>query len=267
MASHPKDELDGDMRRLRMLAVLGSDQEFDLMAYFGLQDQASVVELGAGPGFYTRELLRRFPALEVTALEIDPAYTARAKEHLVAAERAKVRFETAPAAATRLLADSYDIAIARFLLTHVPDPAAVVREMHRILKPGGRAFIIDVDGDFRFAFDPPAPEVFEALRQVARVRTERGADPYIGRRLARLLRAEHFDHCRLSTILLESDVVGLDAMQSQFNAQQFARFPQLGFLDAEAVARLVAATERFFAAPDPNLVIVRFLATGTKPPH
>lgn len=96
------------------------------------------------------------------------------------------------------------------------------------------------------------------------MRAQRGGHPYIGRRLARLLRSEHFDDCRLDAIVLESDVVGLHAMRSQYE-QRLARIPQLGYMDAEAAAHLVAATERFFSAPDANLVMMRFLGTGTKP--
>jgi SAM-dependent methyltransferase len=263
-AEMAKDGLDVEMRLSRMLASNGSDQEFDVMASHGFRDHTSVLDLGAGPGFYTGELLRRFPSLVVTALEINPAFTARAKDHLDAAQRTQVHFQTAPAEATGLPADTFDIAIARFLLTHVPDPAAVVREMYRILRPGGRAFIIDIDSDVHFAYDPPAPELIAASKQVARMRAQRGGHPYIGRRLARLLRSEHFDDCRLDAIVLESDVVGLHAMRSQFD-QRLARISQLGYIETEAAARLVAATERFFEAPDANLVVMRYLGTGTKP--
>lgn len=106
----------------------------------------------------------------MTAVEVDPSFAARAKENLDAAQRERVRFETASATATGLPADSFDIAIARFLLTHVPEPAAILGEMYRLLKPGGRAFIIDVDSAVRATSDPPVPELIEASHEVAGVR-------------------------------------------------------------------------------------------------
>jgi SAM-dependent methyltransferase len=81
---------------------------------------------------------------------------------------------------------SFDIAHARFLLEHVRDPLAVVSQMARACRPGGRVVLADDDHDvLRLWPDPPGLEaVWQAyIRSYLRA----GNDPYVGRRLVWLL--------------------------------------------------------------------------------
>jgi len=82
---------------------------------------------------------------------------------------------------------SFDLAHARFVLEHLPDPAAAVRGMARALRPGGRLFLSDDDHDvFRLT---PEPKGFRKLwGAYMRSYEAAGNDPYIGRNLVRLLR-------------------------------------------------------------------------------
>lgn len=43
--------------------------------------------------------------------------------------------------------DAYDVVVCTGLLEHVPDPRATIGELHRVLKPGGKA-IVSVSGSF-----------------------------------------------------------------------------------------------------------------------
>jgi SAM-dependent methyltransferase len=80
----------------------------------------------------------------------------------------------------------FDVAHARFVLEHVPDPLAVVRSMVRAVRPGGRIVLADDDHDVLRLW--PEPPGFIAVWQ-AYIRTyERlGNDPFVGRRLVSLL--------------------------------------------------------------------------------
>ena len=40
--------------------------------------------------------------------------------------------------------DSLDLVVTSYSLHHIPDPARVLREMARVMKPGGRVGIIDI---------------------------------------------------------------------------------------------------------------------------
>jgi SAM-dependent methyltransferase len=81
---------------------------------------------------------------------------------------------------------TFDVAHARFLLEHVPDPAGVVRSMVKAVRPGGR--IILADDDYEMLRLWPEPPGFSAVwRAYQRSYDRHGNDPNVGRRLVQLL--------------------------------------------------------------------------------
>ena len=98
-----------------------------------------VLDLACGPGVLTRVLAREARCvvgldltarvLEVARRESNPSRTALVRG---AAER------------TPFADEAFDGVTLRLALHHVPDPAAVLREVRRLLRPGGRAVVLDV---------------------------------------------------------------------------------------------------------------------------
>jgi SAM-dependent methyltransferase len=101
--------------------------DFMLRAARELPAGAQVIDVGAGDSPY-REL---FAGTEYVS--VDWAQS----PHEGAAE---VDIE-ASADAIPVAGGTFDAALLTQVLEHVPDPAAVVRELHRIVKPGGRVYI------------------------------------------------------------------------------------------------------------------------------
>lgn len=98
-------------------------------------------DLGAGTGFITEELLAR--GLSVIAVDQSP----RMLEVLQRKFGVTGRVETREGGADNLpiKAESVHAVLANMYLHHVNDPERAVREMVRILKPGGRVVITDLD--------------------------------------------------------------------------------------------------------------------------
>jgi SAM-dependent methyltransferase len=145
-----------------------------------------IVDFGAGLGQLTRAMARqagvRAVGLERSADQIAEAMRqarAAGEEHLLDLRQSDVlSAQVEPAA--------YDLAHARFVLEHVPDPLAVVKAMARAVRPGGRIVLQDDDHDVLRLWPEP-PGLRPLWQAYMRTYDRLGNDPIVGRRLVELL--------------------------------------------------------------------------------
>jgi SAM-dependent methyltransferase len=95
-----------------------------------------VLELGSGSGATAVELLDRYPGIQLTATDVDPAMRAAATQRLGAYG---VRAEVREADATQLPFDdeSFDAVVSFIMLHHVIDWERALTESARVLCSGG----------------------------------------------------------------------------------------------------------------------------------
>lgn len=158
-----------------------------------------VLEIGAGLGHFALELAEdAAPDGCVVGIERDPRQLAGSVDVLAAADplvAARVDMRAGDAATPPLTAGeaaSFDLAHARFILEHVPDPAAVVAAMHAAVRPGGRIVLEDDDHELLRAW-PAGSGLDELWLAYRRAYDRLGVDPYVGRRLVSLLHAAGCD--------------------------------------------------------------------------
>lgn len=98
---------------------------------------ASLIDLGCGGGGFLAEVNCNWPMLNLTALDLSPAYLARARTALGKAKN--VNFRQQPAEATGLPDASFDIVTSVYLFHELPPKVRreVAAEIARLLKPGG----------------------------------------------------------------------------------------------------------------------------------
>jgi C_GCAxxG_C_C family probable redox protein len=113
-------------------------------ALAGVRAGQTAADLGAGTGFVTQALLEA--GLTVFAVDSSPEMLAGLRARFPAAAQTG-RLTALAGEAHRLpLPDaSVDHVFANMLLHHVDDPARAIAEMARILRPGGRLVITDLD--------------------------------------------------------------------------------------------------------------------------
>ncbi len=174
------------------LARLNELTNEPFLRFLDLPPAGAILDVGCGLGILTRQVAQRGPNCEVWGVERSPDQLARA-----IADLPNLHFRGGDAHALPFDAGHFDVVFCRYVLEHVADPAAVLREMHRVLRPGGRAFAQEND-ILVTRFDPDCPH-FDALwRRLARLQALLGGDALVGRRLLRLFRAVGFAEVQLS---------------------------------------------------------------------
>jgi len=104
-------------------------------------DNTRFLEVAPGPGFLSIELARRgFP---VTALDISETFVAIAREN-ARREGVPVDFRLGNSAAMPFEDASFDFLVCRAAFKNFSEPVRALEEMHRVLRPGGRALVIDL---------------------------------------------------------------------------------------------------------------------------
>ncbi len=96
-----------------------------------------VLEIGCGRGVGTEIIFDRFRAREVHAFDLDPAMVAKARKHLLRFPSERVRLFVGDAAAIEADDEFYDAVVDFGIIHHVPGWQGAVREVSRVLRPGG----------------------------------------------------------------------------------------------------------------------------------
>lgn len=101
---------------------------------------ASVLEVGVGTGIN----LGLYPrACQVTGIDLSTGMLDKARERIQKKGLRNCRVMEMDAAALSFDDDTFDIVYAPYLISVVPDPVAVAREMRRVCRPGGRIVILN----------------------------------------------------------------------------------------------------------------------------
>ncbi len=119
-----------------------SGQDLDALVEAGcLRGDERVLDIGSGPGhaaFAVAPHVRSVVALDLSDAMLEEGRKLGG-EHGIA----NVRFERGDAGALPYGAESFDVVTSRFCAHHYADPAAVLREVARVLVPGGLFLVVD----------------------------------------------------------------------------------------------------------------------------
>lgn len=119
-----------------------------LLEWLDLQDHEDVLDCGCGMGFYLMAMggLR---SLRLTGVDGDEARLAWARRERVPAALVRSDIQRLP-----FLDGSFDKILMSEVLEHLPDDAAGLRELHRILRPGGILALSVPHARYPFWWDP-----------------------------------------------------------------------------------------------------------------
>jgi len=111
-----------------------------------LRSGQTALDIGCGPGYLTLEVARQVGAQgRVTAVDTSQPMLEIARARCSGVDQ--IAFHLADAAALPCPDAGIDVAAAVQVYLFVPDLDAVARELARVLRPGGRAVVVDTDWD------------------------------------------------------------------------------------------------------------------------
>jgi len=158
----------------------------------GLKPGMQVADFGCGVGAMTRNLAHLVgPDGSATGLDLHEPQLLEAANVCGDGGLSNISFWKADACNTRLADNVFDLVYCRFLLIHTPDPAACLREMKRVLKPGG--IIFAEDGDLRSGGSAPPSALDHFGGLFERLGPKKGVDYRLGRDLFHLVKRAGFE--------------------------------------------------------------------------
>jgi demethylmenaquinone methyltransferase / 2-methoxy-6-polyprenyl-1,4-benzoquinol methylase len=122
----------------------------ELVRAAGPRDGERVLDVATGTGMVAAELLARCQC-SVVAIDQSAAMLAAARRRFVGTEEARVQLIEGEAESLPFADASFDVLTFTYLLRYVDDPAATMRELARVLRPGGRIASLE------FGVPSPAP--------------------------------------------------------------------------------------------------------------
>jgi len=110
-----------------------------------IRPNSAVLEVAPGPGYFTIELAK-LGTFRVTGLDISKTFVHIARRN---AREAGVNaaFEVGNASSMPFESSTFDFLLCRAAFKNFAEPVRALQEMYRVLKPGGRALIIDLRRD------------------------------------------------------------------------------------------------------------------------
>ena len=176
-----------EQARLVKQARIAESTVFRNIDYTGAQ---RLLEVGSGVGAQTEILLRRFPDLHATCVDLNQSQGDAARDNLGRMPWLQGRYTLQQADATDLPFEprTFDSAFLCWVLEHVPSPARVLSEVRRVLSPGAPVYVTEVM-NASFLLDPYSPSVWRYWMAFNDFQIESGGDPFVGAKLGNLLLA------------------------------------------------------------------------------
>jgi arsenite methyltransferase len=119
-------------------------QRFEVLQALALKEAERVLDVGSGPGLLAHDMALTVGAGgRICGIDISPAMLAMARRRC--AECAWVEFERVDAMRLPYADGEFDAAVSTQVYEYVADLPAALAELYRVLRPGGRAVVLDTD--------------------------------------------------------------------------------------------------------------------------
>ncbi|MET7773061.1 methyltransferase domain-containing protein [Nocardia sp. NPDC005366] len=223
-----------------------------------LRPGESAVDIGSGTGSEVLEFADAVgPTGTAIGVEPDPNLLASAERR---AEQAgsPAKFHSGDAYGIPFGAETFDAALCERVFQHLTAPGRAANEIARVLRPGGRAVVVDVDWGTAIVH----PGDLQVVRQVIDTLAAATTNPRSGRRLPGLLTKAGLVIDEVgSHALVQERTVGAGSLVTRISAMAVAR----GAITEAQRDQLLADLRRGSETGDIHLSVTMFAVLAHKP--
>jgi SAM-dependent methyltransferase len=247
---------DVELARLTLQQAVWGHVTDAFLDRIGVPAGGACLDVGCGPGLLLDGLSRRVgPRGRVDALDESPVWRAHVEAQERRRPRGNVRLvlgRVGPEIASDppLVDGTYDVVVARWVLSFLPRPREVVARLARLLKPGGVLAVEDYNHEGISLF--PESEGFRAVVRATRALwASRGGDMWLAARLPGVFRAAGLDLVDyVPTVLAGGPGSGVFRWADAFFPAHSENMVRAGLLTAAERERFLGEWAERLADPD-----------------
>lgn len=215
-----------------------------------------VLDLATGVGAMAGALWERFPGIQLFGVDLRASQLSTAKRN-----HPQIHYAQADGVALPFATGTFDRVHCSWLLEHVREPVAILREVRRVLRPGGTCQFVEVD-NATFGTTPELPEVMALMDALNQAQLAAGGDPFIGRRLEALFREAGFTQLETASPVASGANASTPAFFHAF-LEEFAEILESldEALDPAQAARLKDAAQKLRALEHVEGAEIRYRGT------
>ena len=211
-----------------------------------LRPGMNLLDCGCGPGTITIGLAEAVAPGQVTGIDKEISHVESVRSHAAEKGISNLCFEVGDVYALSFPDASFDAVFSHFVLSHLRYPLRALKEMHRVLRPGGAIGIRNIDhGGSLIAYSNPL--VSKAHKLFLRLLRHNGATIHVGRHQRGLLHKAGFVRVEASAAYESFGTPELVRERATFRAVQFEKsdvadqIVELGWADWSELEKISAA--------------------------
>ncbi len=163
-----------------------------------LDPDMRLLDIGCGPGSITAGLGRHLLTGSVVGIDVASDVLRSARALIQEQSIENVELAAASVYDLSFVDDGFDVAYAHQVLQHLARPVDALREMRRVVRPGGLVGVRDCDYGTMASW-PKSPSVIRFLELYHAVAERAGGDADAGRRIPTWMREAGFDDVTITT--------------------------------------------------------------------